>query len=431
MRLSVPLLVVVLLQNGSAAGTSADAVLTAPQVTPPELVAVIDSSNQAGWWNPIVEFADTTYYAYDAPGAEPATHQVHVASRSGSGDIQVGCLKESESCVEYHDDIGHYQPSIALDGDGYIHVFTAMHSNTWRYYRSNAPESVASFTNRASEMPDPTWTHTYPILNASPNGDLWLVTRTRSSRRAGGVGGRLYHYDLASKNWRRAATFAYQAGLWVNPDDIQTDPAGNVHIAFEWVKKRVRRFRNAGCYVRYDPRSGHFYNAAGQPIKAPLTFSSPTAYQPGGLRDSPRVPGVKTAKLTVDPMGQPHVVYRYGSIADARHDVRRARWVGGRWVRDTAYAGKYDTFHSVDVTHDGIKVRVYFVKKNTSGGDAAFVAEKTRQGGFVERSLAPGKTKIERLSVLMRIDGADVAYLSAPFAPGPDVGELYLATMPR
>jgi hypothetical protein len=44
-------------------------------------VAVIDTSNQAGWWTPLVEFGGATYYAYDAPGSKPGTHVVYVAKR--------------------------------------------------------------------------------------------------------------------------------------------------------------------------------------------------------------------------------------------------------------------------------------------------------------------------------------------------------------
>jgi hypothetical protein len=426
-----PLLVGVLLMPfaaGAARGDAAPSVLAA--TPPPEVVATIDSSNQAGWWSPLAEFNGRTYYAYNTSGTLPTTHRVHVAMRSASGETGDTCLKMNGICVEYPDDIGHRQPSIGLDGDGYIHVFASMHSNTWRYFRSDVPESVASFTSRVLEMPDRTWTHTYPNLTATPDGDLWLITRSKSTPDTRGAGGRLYHYDLTAKRWTRAATFAYRSGLWVYPDDIQADPAGNLHILFEWAQKRDATFRHSGNYLRYQPSTGRFFNAAGQVLATPVTFGSATHYRSGG-HGRVGEPEVQTAKLALAPNGQLNVVYRYGSDTGIRFVVYRARWVGNRWVRDTVYAGKYDTFPAVDVTHDGTTVRVYYVKRNTRGGDVAFVAEKGQQGGFVERSLAPGKTRIERLSVLMRPDGTDVVYLSAPCALGSTSGELYLQTVLR
>ena len=56
---------------GSAAQTGTPAVA---QQVPPSLVelgppTVVDTSNQAGWWTPIVEHGGATYYAYDGPGS--------------------------------------------------------------------------------------------------------------------------------------------------------------------------------------------------------------------------------------------------------------------------------------------------------------------------------------------------------------------------
>jgi hypothetical protein len=94
-----------------------------------ETLAVIDTSNQAGWWTPLVEYGGATYFAYDAPGRQPGTHVVYVAKRERSGATEASCLTAAGRCLEFADDIGHHQPSIAVDGAGFVHVFTAMHSS--------------------------------------------------------------------------------------------------------------------------------------------------------------------------------------------------------------------------------------------------------------------------------------------------------------
>lgn len=401
-------------------------------------VATVDTSNRAGWWTPIVERGGAIYYAYAAPGEAPRRHTVVVVRRERSGATESRCLRAGAPCIQFRDDVGHNQPSVAVDGEGFVHVFVAMHSSPWRghYFRSHAPGAVARFTDRGGEMPDPSWTHTYPVPVTAPDGGLWLTIRSRSSPDALGVGGRLYHYDLATRRWSRVATFAYNPGLWVYPDDVQIDPDGRLHIAFEWVKKFTNAFPHVGGHVTYDPATRRFANAAGQPLAAPLDFASPAVYQgwPDSYDPTARYNGlgVQTAKLALDPgTGRPHIVYRYTPRYGDNLRVLHVWWNGTRWRRATVYAGRYDTFPAVDVTLVGTSLRVYYVKENTSGGPAAFVAERTGTGTYTERSLAPGWPAIERLSAIVRPDGTDIAYLSAPQAFGALGGELGLATVPR
>src|SRR5262245_12740605 len=247
----------------------------APPPVTIETVAVVDTSNQAGWWTPLVEFGGATYYAYDAPGREPGTHVVYVAKREGSGATQSSCLSAAGACVQFSDDVGHHQPSLAIDGAGFVHVFTAMHSSRWeqRYFRSAAPASVAAFTDLSASLPDQTWTYTYPVLATAPDGGLYLAIRGRSSPAARGVGGRLYRFDPGTRAWARVATFAYNAGLWVYPDDLYVDPAGRVHILYMWVNKRDPDFSRVGEYVVYDPASGRFSNVAGDDLGPTTNFA--------------------------------------------------------------------------------------------------------------------------------------------------------------
>jgi len=265
-----------------------------------ETVAGIDTSNQAGWWTPLVEFGGATYYAFDAPGSQAGTHVVYVAERGPSGATASSCLTAAGRCLEFSDDIGHHQPSIAVDGAGFIHVLTGMHSSRWqqRYFRSTAPNSVAGFTVRSATLPDQTWTFTYPVLAAAPDGGLYLAA------------------------------------------------------------------------------------------------------------------------------------YRYRRWDGERMHVRRAAWDGSQWRRTVVYQGKYDTFPAVDVTGTGTNQRIYYVKRNSTGGPAAFVAERSADGTYIERSLASTRPKIERLSVIGRPNGTDVVYLSAPFTSA-GAGQLYLGTVPR
>jgi hypothetical protein len=404
---------------------------------------LVDATNQAGWWTPLVEHDGALYYAYDGPGSSGGTHVVLVAKRLlTTGEVVTSCLAAGGGCIQFGDDVGHNQPSVAVDGDGFVHVFTAMHSSPWRqhYFRSAEPESVTTMVDRGATLPDQSWTHTYPVPATAPDGSVWLAIRSRSSAGAAGVGGRLYHYDPATQTWTRTATFAYNPGLWVYPDDLQIDSSGRLHIAYEWVKKYVNWFPHIGAYAIYVPSTGRFVNAGGQTMTAPLTVNSPAVYQSWSSSFDPTARynglGVQTAKLALDPVThRPQIAYRYTPRYGQHLAVLLTRWDGHAWRRTTVYAGRYDTFPTVDLTLVGSSLRIYYTKVNTTGGPSAFVAWPLAgggggAGGFGEASLAGSHPGIERLSAIPLSDGRDALYLSAPHDRPPG-GSLYLGVLPR
>src|SRR5690606_25206362 len=208
----------------------------------------MDASNQAGWWHPLDAQHGATYLAYNGwggPGQGGAadTHQVHVARRDGAGAWVRGCLPDGAGgCVVYRDDVGHNQPTLALDGDGHIHVFASMHGNGWRYFRSARPGDPTTMVDRSAEMPDQGGRYTYPTAARTPNGDVYLAIRS-------GRVGNLYRWHDAADRWTRVATFAADDRFVVYPDDVVSDAAGNVHIAWEWAYGGANGLRHLGSYL--------------------------------------------------------------------------------------------------------------------------------------------------------------------------------------
>ncbi|HEY8524702.1 MAG TPA: BNR-4 repeat-containing protein [Acidimicrobiales bacterium] len=321
----------------------------------------MDASNQAGWWKPLDEFGGSVYVAYDAwgsakEGGSADRHTVYVARRTASGAWSRGCLRAAGGgCAVFTDDIGHRQPTLAIDGDGYIHVFAGMHGNRWIYHRSARPGDPTTMVDRSAQMPDQGGVFTYPNATRTPNGDIYLIIRD-------GRHGRLYRWNDAADAWSRAATFASQTDHVVYPDDIVPDAAGDLHIAWEWSYGGANGLRHLGSYARYEPATGRFFDAAGRELAAPIGTSSTAVYQPlvAGERQTDRggpgnPPGFQTAKLTIDPAtGRPLAAYRMRVTAGGRFQVRLAQWDGTAWRRQIVYAGTYTTCAAVDVTiHSG------------------------------------------------------------------------------
>ena len=384
----------------------------------------MDASNQAGWWSPLAERGGSIYVAYNGwgsstSGASNDTHTVYVARRTPAGTWTRGCLPAASpatGCAHFTDDIGHRQPSVAIDGDGYIHVFASMHHDLWHYFRSDVPGDPTTMVDRSAEMPDQEVMFTYPNATRTPNGDVYLIAR-------GNPNGRLYRWDDDADTWSHVATFAAQNGYIVYPDDIDSDAQGNLHIAWEWAYGGTDGLRHLGSYLRYDPASGQFSDAAGTALAVPVGIDSSAVYQPlepGELstdRGSDLNPaGFQSAKLAIDPAtGRPTAAFRLRPTDGGRFEVRLAQWDGTRWQRQTVYAGRYTTFAAIDVTLLGGRPRVYYAKTAVPNGDQAFVAVRQPDGRWVEDApLLPG-VPVERLAVVQTADGTtDHVYLSAP-----------------
>jgi hypothetical protein len=377
----------------------------------------MDASNQAGWWKPIEEYNGSVYLAYNAWGSASAggsadTHTVYIARRAPNGTWSRGCMQDSSGgCFVFGDDIGHNQPTIAIDGDGYIHAFVSMHGHTWRYYRSASPGAVEAMINRNSQMPNPTGSITYPVAARAANGDVYVIVCDRTL-------GKMYRWNNTTNVWSYVATFASEGNRSVYPDDVAGTADGSVHIAWEWARGAAGGLRHVGSYLRYSPATNRFHNAAGTAVTVPVTSTSPVAYQPleGSESfeqgDMLHDPGVQSAKLAVAADGRPMVAYRYRATPGGTFRVRLAEWTGTAWQRSWVYTGAYDTFAAVDVSTYGGGVRVYYAKNQTIANDHAFAATRQANGTWAE-TLLLNDVPVERLAVIRR-GATDHLYLASP-----------------
>ncbi|WP_162606203.1 BNR-4 repeat-containing protein [Jiangella asiatica] len=426
----------------------------APQLAVEPVPFAMDATNQAAWWNPVAEHDGATYFAFDAPADEENLHEVHIAKRTDTGEWTVGCLRAGDgSCVRYNDDIGHHQPSIAVDGRGHIHAFVSMHGHGWRYYRSDEPGSVTTLTNHSAEMPDTDGGVTYPTTTSTPTGDVYLIARVASAETGASPSGRLYRWDVDTSTWTRVAVFAHEPGYAIYPDQLQADRRGQVHILWEWADGSASGIRHLGSYLVYQPEHDRFVGAGGLPVRVPVTTEAPAdvVYQPLEGEESKDDgtssvdPGIQSAKLVLlDPAVRPGAVaYRYRPEPGALFQVRWAQWDGRRWVRETIYSGAMETEAAIGATYHDRVARVYYTFKppmcdpgSTERG-GLFLAEKevslrpvrTDAGWTV--SLLEDESAILRLATTTRDDGTDVLYLAAPNIDDPPASRLYYATLPR
>ncbi|MEK3915601.1 BNR-4 repeat-containing protein [Paenibacillus sp. FSL H7-0331] len=386
---------------------SAAAVLT-------EVPYSIDSSNQAGWWTPLDTYVtgnEYAYMAYNAPGSTAGTHKINIARRDNSGSWTNIPVMNGTTAAEYSDDIGHNQPSMARDGSGRFHVFGSMHTNTWRYFRSDTVGGSPQY--HSPDMPDSTLKVTYPVLTTAPNGDLYLMVRGSddANTRRNGV---LYRWNNSASTWGKVAVIASAANRSVYPDDLVFDSNGDLHILFEWSNFPSSGLRHELSYLKYSPSTGIFSKANGSAVTLPVTNATVDIIQPltGSeiyVADSgvPDGPGVQSAKLAVDSSNSPKVAYRYRESGSSIFSVKYGYVSSGAWNVQTVYDTS-QTKAAIDITWTGSDKRVYYV--TDTGTDRAFMAVNTSGSTWTSTSIAPGKP-IERLAVERNANGIDILYL--------------------
>lgn len=412
---------------GLVVAPSAHAVGGAPTVE--ELPFAVDSSNQAAWWNPLDVVGDVTYFAFNAPAAQAARHEVHLASRAADGTWTEGCLRTSPgaACVTFVDDNGHNQPSIVVDGDGVIHAFVSMHNEQWNYFRSDTAGDVRTMVDRTSTMPDLDVDITYPVTARGADGDAWVLVRTGTDA-DGAREGVLYHYDRDAGSWERETTIAAAKGYSFYPDDLEVSPDGRVHVLWEWGPFPADPARHLGSYAVYDPATGLLADAAGAAVAGPITPASAGAvvwrpFQPDETIRS-YTPAVQSAKLALDGSALAGIGYRFVEKDRTAYDARFVRWGGSAWIDekvvDSAALGDgVATSAAVDVTRAGSTTRLYTVVTAQVCGEVrsrAVVAERADTAtAWTYAGVGEARLGQQRLRAQTRSsDDADVVYLSAP-----------------
>jgi hypothetical protein len=401
-----------------------------------------DGTNQAAWWHPLDEAGGFTWMSYlrNPTSGSFGYNNVMVARvDTSSGAIVRDCLKNitSGDCARFVDDSGHNQPSLAVDGDGFVHVFTSMHNNAWRYYKSEDPYSSTTLVDASQDMPDGDTLITYPVIKRDATGNLWLIVRGEAAGDTTARGGYLFHYQTKAKQWTRVSIWAYRKGYSVYPDDIQFSSNGDVHLQWEWSKYPASEGRHQGSYVRYSPSSGKFTTVTGEEVSTPVTQNTANVvFQPlttgeayGGNGAPP--PLFQSAKMALyeNPAGTVHVqhAYRFQNETDGPWQVRRAISGSGSspWSREIIVSDT-DTSAAVGFTHDGITARIYYCRKDGS----AWALEKAGSAAWSDNELMVVKgLKVQRLQASMRSDGTDVLYLAAPTNVDASTGSLYLLTV--
>ncbi|WP_258922926.1 BNR repeat-containing protein, partial [Klebsiella pneumoniae] len=278
-------------------------------------------SNQAGWWHPLDSFQGVECYGLCKEYGTAGYHQVEIVRRDADGTLTRGMCKNVDGTVaEFNNDVGHNQPSVVVDGAGYIHVFTSMHVNLLRYFRSARPGDVSQMVDATLDFPDVDWVWTYPITGRGPDGDVYCLMRvaSRSTTGENKRGGILYRFDVGTLRWTRYAHVAETANRAIYPDDIAINEDG-VHLLFQWSAYPSSAVRHVGEYGVIGT-DGLMRTINNTPLPMPVTQGQ-LAYKPLQPGENPAISdglkmGIQSAKFAFDGEGLSHITYRFRTVDD-------------------------------------------------------------------------------------------------------------------
>lgn len=387
-------------------------------------------SNQAGWWHPLDFFQNAEYYGICKEYGVSGKHQVELVKRAADGTLTRGLCKDRTGAIATFDnDVGHNNPSVIVDGDGYIHVFTSMHVNLLRYFKSSAPFDVSNMVDATFGYPDVDWTYTYPTVARGPDGDVYVMMRrsnrttVNDTKRPGVV----YRYRLASKTWERYAPVAEANNRSIYPDDMMAFADG-LHLLFQWAPYPSSAVRHVGEYGVIGT-DGLIRSKGGTQYLMPVAQGQ-LAYKPlapgenAGSGTGLTI-GIQSAKFAFNGSTLSHIVYRFRTVDDptgtyfSKFGVYVATWNGTAWVEELiAYVPPEtgNTSAALAATVQGAKKRVYFSIEYVSGGNPVAVIALAENGGsgWVFSILGPSAPTLLRLGSAVLASG-DVLYVSSPY----------------
>lgn len=126
-----------------------------------------DTSNNQ---NPtsVTTYNGSIYYIYTNPA-----RQMVVGRIKPNGSVETNIVFDLEMGL---DEKYHICPTIGVDKNGYIHLCGDMHNDSWKYFRSNNPEDITSWTRRYDL---PGFSVTYPTIFYDKNREMYLLFRHR------------------------------------------------------------------------------------------------------------------------------------------------------------------------------------------------------------------------------------------------------------
>ena len=215
----------------------------------------------------------------------------------------------------------HNTISIAVDGEGFLHVTWDHHNDPLRYARSKTPLSL-ELGNKLPMTGQAENRLSYPEFYALPNGDLLFFYRDGGSGQGNMV---INHYSTAEKSWvqlhRNLINGEGQRNAYWQ---ACTDEKGVMHISWVWRESPDVASNHDLCYARSTDSGRTWEKSTGEKYTLPITAAT-AEY---ALRIPQRSDLINQTSMMADDAGNPFIATYWreqGSQVPTYHVVYRER----------------------------------------------------------------------------------------------------------
>jgi hypothetical protein len=219
----------------------------------------------------------------------------------------------------------HNTVSIAVDGDGYLHVAWDHHANPLNYCRSLSPRSLELGPKMAmTGLMEKSVT--YPLFFRHPDGGLLFLYRDGRSGKGNVV---LNRYNLKAREWRQlhenlidgeGARSAYLAAT--------LDAQGTLHLAWNWRDSPDVATNHDLCYAKSSDGGQNWKTTTGTTLTLPITAAT-AEY---ALQIPQNSTLMNPPSLTADGDGHPFIVTYWAPAGTHIPQFHLVRHDGTQWT---------------------------------------------------------------------------------------------------
>ncbi len=243
--------------------------------------------------NSIFTHAQTQFIAFYDPRG-----RVTLGKRDlGSSDWELHTTQYKGNVRDAHNTI-----SIAVDGNGYLHVAWDHHNDPLNYARSLEPGSLELGEREQPGERSAEHRVTYPEFYLMPNGELLFMYRHGRSGDGSQV---VHHYDLESDSWELLHEQLIDGQGKVNPYWQTTiDDSGTLHLSWNWRRHGGVETNHDLAYARSKDGGRTWERSDGKPYQLPITPQT-AEY---ALRIPENSAMMNQTSMAADSRGRPYII---------------------------------------------------------------------------------------------------------------------------
>lgn len=194
----------------------------------------------------------------------------------------------------------HNSISIAVDGDGYLHVSWDHHDTKLRYAKSKSPLSL-DLANEESMTGIAEQKVTYPEFYNLPNGNLLFFYRSGSSGRGNMI---INSYAVKDKKWSQIQSNLLngeekRSAYW----QAKVDKKGTIHLSWVWRESWDVSTNHDICYARSFDGGLSWEKSNGEKYNLPITVASAEI----AWRIPEKSSLINQTSMTADENGNPYI----------------------------------------------------------------------------------------------------------------------------